>query len=732
LLRLAKIAQAVLSALLLVGAIAYVTSQAAWTQILSAISNLSWFAIVAATLLMAAGAMLASLRLWYISRDLGYHLTFRDAVSALGLGQVAGVLFFQIAGQLMARSAFLSRRSVPVAGTVIVTGYERLSALAVSLILAIGAAIYLFGKISINAAEGGLLPIKILLGLLVATIGGARLSWGHLIEKNFTLSASTYYSLTRNLALSFAIQIFTMATYVLLARAIAPHIPLLSLIAASALVMFTASLPISFAGWGMREMSAIFALGAIGVSAERSFTVAATVGLISLLVVGLMATMAIGHPPHFDTNQSQPSNRPLPLDHAAILEYALAILAATAVFFQVFVPINKGLVNVNLADPAAILAGSLFVLNYYFGRRWPQWRTPHVNLYFGLLTSLIAVSFLHGLYSFGLTNWAFANRFIGWFVILAYTATGALIIKRARYDGLELLLRTFASVAISVVALELVLLLIYQFGGDFVQAFVELPFIGFSENRNAFAFLLLLAGCVVLPARWKHSAIMLGIILTGIWFSGSRAVFVALPVVIVVAAYMRCLKLRMLLEALTLATIVALLVTFGPMIINRLISLIPGIPGTPGISGALQIPSRGDILAIIISPPASNAERIKSLSEGWAMFTAHPIFGAGLGAFMHQSMQAGTPLVIHSTPLWLLAEMGLLGFIIILIPALRIFWIEIRNPANADFGGSVLVFILTAFAVMSNAHDIMYQRAFWLLLGATLAYVPKNLDFKRH
>lgn len=710
---LGQVGQVAISGLLLGGAIGYVASQAAWPQIFAAAAGLSWTALATASLLMITGALLASLRLWYIGRDLGYHLTFREAVSALGLGQIAGLLFFQIVGQLMARSAFLSRRSVPVAGTVLATGYERLSALAVSLVFAVSAAIYLFGRISVNAAEGGLLAIKVFIGLIVAGLAGALLSWGRPVVRNFLeLTSDAYRSLARNLVLSIVIQLTTMAAYVVLARSLVPSIPIVSLVAASALVMFTASLPISFAGWGMREMSAIFALGVIGVSAEASLTVAATIGIISIIVVGLLATTAIGHPPKLEPDgQERPAGRILAFDAATILEMSIPVFAATAVFFQIFVPINKGLVNVNLADPIVLLGGALFVINH-FARRWPQWRIPHINLYFGLITFLIAISFLFGLASFGLTNWAFTNRFLGWFVILSYAATGALIVQRAKRDGLDLLLHTYASAATSIAALEIVLLLIFQFSGDFVKPLIQIPFVGFTENRNAFAFQLLLAACAIMCTRWKHAAILLGIIFAGIFFSGSRATFIALPFVVVMCAYMRRLDLGMVIKACLIASALVLLAIYGPLLPSQ-----------------IQAPEgHAEVLTLLLSAPSSNAERLKSLIEGWEMFLAHPVFGAGLGAFMHQSIQTGVPLVIHSTALWIMAEMGLIGLFVFALPAVRIFWIEASHPKNADVAAAILVLILTSFAVVSSAHDIAYQRAFWIFLGAALALVPDRLE----
>src|SRR3546814_8708178 len=80
----------------------------------------------------------------------------------------------------------------------------------------------------------------------------------------------------------------------------------------------------------------------------------------------------------------------------------------------------------------------------------------------------------------------------------------------------------------------------------------------------------------------------------------------------------------------------------------------------------------------------------------------------------------GTPLVIHSTPLWLLPETGIVGFLIFAVPAVRVFFVEARRTER-DSASVFLVLIITALAVMSLAHELLYQRAFWFLFGAALA-----------
>ena len=80
----------------------------------------------------------------------------------------------------------------------------------------------------------------------------------------------------------------------------------------------------------------------------------------------------------------------------------------------------------------------------------------------------------------------------------------------------------------------------------------------------------------------------------------------------------------------------------------------------------------------------------------------------------------GRPQVIHNTALWILAEFGLLGaavfgwvFCLLAHYAIRF---GRTQPARR-----ILLLLLLVFATFSLAHEIFYQRIFWLVLGAVLA-----------
>jgi O-antigen ligase len=122
-------------------------------------------------------------------------------------------------------------------------------------------------------------------------------------------------------------------------------------------------------------------------------------------------------------------------------------------------------------------------------------------------------------------------------------------------------------------------------------------------------------------------------------------------------------------------------------------------------------------------PTNVQADRMESLRGGLAMWAAHPIFGAGLGAYIHEHIAStGIPLVIHNSPIWIAAEMGVVG-----LCAFGLLFGRIGNALRTEqlWAGpdsqAVALASIAALIVMSLAHDLMYQRLLWLILGAATA-----------
>lgn len=688
--------RAVLSAVFLLVTFWLVARNFDHRQFLDSLSALSGSTLLTICLFLLVSSAFAALRLRVIATSFGYELSLRESVAVLGLGQLGGALFFQIFGQLMARGSYLARQGVPFAGTVLITFQERVSAALVSFGMAVAGALYLFRHVTLDLVAGGADLVRLVCGLAVA-FGIAAWIWRAPLTA--ALARITRVDLARaiyGVLFSAAVQLSMMAAYVTAARALAPAIALDELIAAVALVMFAASIPVSLAGWGIREMSAVAALGAIGMNPGSAVLVAIAIGALSILcaiILSLSALRSAGTVAARDAAAATEAGI-----HRAALEAVLPVLTATLVFFQVHIPTEASTLNVNLADPIAIVAGVLAVLTAR--HHAPVWRLSGLNLHILAATAVMTLGLLIGAADVGWTQWAVTNKWLGWFVLLAYGAAGALA---ARLD-LAQVLRTFSAVGSAIVLFELV--------GAFaavVGLATPAAAAGFAQNPNAFAFQCLMLLCIALAHTGGFFSAVVTLALVGIWLSGSRAGIGAAAITAVFALIVVPKARRGLLTSALIAIAVSGALTILPWMLATATGEPPAV-----------LPPSGYAMRVANSA-SSNAAHFQSMIDGLRLFLSHPVFGAGLGVFIAH-WQGPFPLAIHSSALWLLAEFGLVGAALLIWPAVRMFFAEMPHPR--DTAGRLIVLIITAFSAMSVFHELLYQRTLWFLLGAALA-VPR-------
>jgi O-antigen ligase len=276
---------------------------------------------------------------------------------------------------------------------------------------------------------------------------------------------------------------------------------------------------------------------------------------------------------------------------------------------------------------------------------------------------------------------------------------------------------------------------------------------GFAQNRNSFAFELLMAlGAVACFPTGKYLRIgLLILLLVALWATGSRSGWISGVLVMGAAVYFGQLRMTgsTVGTAFAVAASLALLyVGSANGMLGRVTTLIENGPRAHAAENALSLPpttatpslvpatvaaaGTARITAPIPVPPPlpplaprqlDLQERLLSLRAGIDLFWRSPVFGAGLGAFQNEnilSSMTGIPLLIHSAPLWLLAELGLVGFVVFALPGAYAFvteWGRAQRDQAAAFG----VLLMLAFALMCAPADMFYQRTFWLLIGATLA-----------
>jgi hypothetical protein len=134
-------------------------------------------------------------------------------------------------------------------------------------------AYFVFGNVYLDQNAGGGALIKIMIGLFAATGTGAMLGYGRLAARSVApwLTKNFATGFLQLVALTALVQIPMMMAYVFASHALSPQTPIAGLVATSAIVMFAASVPISLAGWGVREMRPWWRLARLGLHHRLPF-----------------------------------------------------------------------------------------------------------------------------------------------------------------------------------------------------------------------------------------------------------------------------------------------------------------------------------------------------------------------------------------------------------------------------------------------------------------------------
>lgn len=673
--------------------------------------------------LLAVNMAVVALRLRAVLYGLAVPVGGWTAFRASTAGQVAGLAVFQVVGHLAGRHAVLVRQGISGAAVTMATAYERVVMMLVGGAAFVAGAVVLLGRSATLTMlqDLGLAEVVVTAGFAVGLslwLGRSRfehLVIGRLLCRRSLGAAAMVVGLT---AMG---QLLVLGAFVTGIQAFQPEAPLLPVFAASAVVSFAAALPISVNGWGVREVSAVFAFGLLGIPAADALAVSVLVGLASTVVVLGAAPLALRTGP---AAQSGPQGVPsssgrMELAAAWILAHTVAVL----IFFQVHLQwaeneqfgLPGALININFADPMAILGGCGFVLYWLSRRRWPAWRWSHVNLWFALASAVLLLGFALGVMEFGVTSWALQNRLIGWLVLLAYCGTGALLASLAGRYGVRRMCETLLAAGAAVV-LGSVALRIAAMGGWLSPAELAGNFQGFSGNRNAFAVQMAVCVAAALaysPVRakagkWRSWGVLLGIILLGLWLSQSRT-GLGTAAILLALAVVGFADRKTVALGVGSALAMGLAVPQIPSVMGSVTALFGG--ATPA-SATLMGPS-AELL------PVHDTERWRSMSDGAVMWLQDPLFGAGLGAFMRDSLaDSGTPLVIHNTLIWLLAELGVVGASVFVMGFVVLIYCTWRSRAARD---RLLFMALLVFGLFSMVHEVLYQRIFWLVLGVIIA-----------
>lgn len=419
--------------------------------------------------------------------------------------------------------------------------------------------------------------------------------------------------------------------------------------------------------------------------------------------------------------------------------YLIGLITASAIFFQFHVVLPAGLININLADPFAMLALLCLVLKTLFSKKMPQWRIAEFNWILIFFGSLLLFAYVIGWMKIGSTQWALSARLAGWVVLLGYLSAGYLIVVYTGHRGILRLLEVLATAVIVVIVWSMGVRLLYGYGFEVPEQTQN--FEGFSGNRNAFAFQLLAvlalslaysktykisaaSGKIGILSVWRSWAPM-GFLIAGILWSASRAGMLAAAIMLLVAAYKNIVDRKLLFSGLFFAALLWILVwglSNPKMVIGMLISIdILGACNEVLINALQNIPDNFMVKSQL-SGTDSNQERWATLLYGFEMWRNSPFFGEGLGVFIANSTERfGHPTIIHNTPLWILSEFGLFGATFLGWSFLKLLGYSIKTGSpQEELPRFALLLLLIAFIVFSQFHEMLFQRIIWLIGGVLL------------
>ena len=327
---------------------------------------------------------------------------------------------------------------------------------------------------------------------------------------------------------------------------------------------------------------------------------------------------------------------------------------------------------------------------------------------------MLCVGFVRGWLEIGVTQWALGGRLLGFLVLLGYLSAGYFLVAYFGSRGLRRFIETIAVTAVAIVLVKVILRL------TGLEMMPTPNFEGFAGNRNAFVFQLLAVISFLLVytstyvktlypgtlnLRGALFVLLLATLFLGVIWTGSRAGWGTGAIMILVAWRWRLADRRILGWAIVLM----FLLWLSPWAFSYLGSFL-----SPGVVHSFSMQSA-------LTSESSDHERWRSYIHAMELWQGSPLLGAGLGFFISRSPEwFGYPVVIHSTPLWFLAELGLLGLVafggsgFILLRYI----VRVRRAVSAD---RILLLLLLCFAVFGLVHEIFFQRIFWLALGVLLA-----------
>ncbi len=691
--------------------------------------------IILLLLFLTVNLFVVSYRFWLILSDFGINIPWVIAAKANIAGHVASLFTISLFGQILGRQLLLKKFGVPASIIASLLAYERMVMAAVALLLCVMGAIYLLGINAVTNFISQTSIFEIFFIVIISTIFSFCIGKSKFERKLFSklFKTNNIINVLKVTLISFLGQFIILLVYVLVINQMHQGINFYVLFCSAAIISFSAALPISINGWGVREVTSIYVLGISGVDPANAVAASIIVGICSTIAIAIAYPFALKREEIKTIDEDKHCygdsvflSRP-EIDLEKLCIWFLTMSVATGIFFQAHVPLFEQIININLADPFAILALSVLVLHSLQNKTWPKWKIDKFNFYLTAFFSFLLISFINGFINIGLSQWALTGRVFGWFVLMGYLSSGYLMAATFGVFGRRRLFETLVCTSFIVIVVQLCLRVVQDLGVE-LDAHITPNFQGYSGNRNAFAFQLLI--CFILFVSYHRTYLnklggnikktlcyycIGGVLITGVYLSGSRAGYIVLLLLTISVLRLNSSAIYVLFKSYFMAFMIVIL-----LLIIANIDLLMGYFSTTNSNVELELGMVNYFSER--NAESSDTERLSGYVQAIKLWMSNPIFGAGLGVFFETSEKIfDYPVVVHNTFLWMLSEMGVLTVVIVMSITYKVFMHGWRSYKK-KLASLVLLLLIISFAFFSLVHEIFYQRIFWFILGAVLAH----------
>ena len=401
----------------------------------------------------------------------------------------------------------------------------------------------------------------------------------------------------------------------------------------------------------------------------------------------------------------------------------LAVSLGIALQIQITIGQTEGYLGlrVNTGDLLLPFAGILVFASLITKKsRWPEWRITYGNGWIVILcVAMVLANFNHYWVYGEWSRWGLLNKGIGWLILMAYFMLGAWLTTNFGVTILRKFMKPFLMFFIGALSFFLAILILKDQGVDIGIPRNYRYLSGLMANRNSYGFLLVaciligtLSSCIkkpLMPLTWVQ--FLWGMFPLALAYNGSRACLFVSAIVLI---YLLVTQRKNIVKFCA-PFIIGIMVLF--IIINptNLLNKFGPMDSVLQYSEE-EIDDKSDRFRHIIT------------MDSLELWQKYPFFGAGLGSFMvYQTEKRGEFIdLIHNTALWIMTEMGIVGlslFVTFYILCLKTLWQSrgLKEDPYSNFSYTTFLFLLLCFAPMSLAHESIYTRHMWMIMGLSLA-----------